>query len=80
MRVTRCGSVGGCVDYGGQVDGTSLGLVAARVEDVISVPTGTVSVSNSEKGFGFSSREQRDDLLVHFSVVERSESKSGRTS
>ena len=34
--------------------------------------TGTVKVFNNEKGYGFLSREQGDDVFVHFSNIQGS--------
>ncbi|MFM7665418.1 MAG: cold-shock protein [Actinomycetota bacterium] len=34
------------------------------------MPTGTVKFFNDEKGFGFISRDNEQDVLVHFSNIE----------
>ncbi len=38
--------------------------------------TGTVKFFNAEKGYGFISREQGEDVLVHFSLIPGAGSKS----
>jgi CspA family cold shock protein len=44
--------------------------LGGRTEKRVFVAQGTVKFFNAEKGFGFISREQGDDVFVHFSNIQ----------
>ena len=49
-----------------------LGSKHSKQETRVFVAQGTVKFFNAEKGFGFISREQGDDVFVHFSAIQGS--------
>ena len=44
--------------------------LVGRIQNWVTVAQGTVKFFNAEKGLGFISREQGDDVFVHFSNIQ----------
>src|SRR5688500_5260402 len=59
---------GAAVPYRGRTTGEPIGRAGNSRKNLLT--QGTVKFFNAEKGFGFISREQGDDVFVHFSAIQ----------
>jgi CspA family cold shock protein len=59
--------------------GEEVSRTCSNERDETQLTTGTVKFFNAEKGFGFISREQGEDVFVHYSNIQGSGYKSLET-